>query len=141
MLAPLPVDDPDPVSRLVPIARAARERKRYPPYQPEGRFAQRATVRVMSCQRLVNPFTSNLPGPPDPLYLAGARVLDLFQAGAVQGNVTVGVGVISYAGQLNFSIVGDTDAVPDLQAFAHGLADTLIQLGAQAAAHDTGNRC
>jgi diacylglycerol O-acyltransferase / wax synthase len=58
----------------------------------------------------------------------------------VQGNVTVGVGVISYAGQLNFSIIGDTDAVPDLQAFAGGLADTLVQLGAQAAAHDKGSR-
>ena len=64
MLAPLPVADPDPVSRLAQIAQAARERKRYPPYQPEGRFAQRATVRVMSRQRLVNLFTSNLPGPP-----------------------------------------------------------------------------
>jgi diacylglycerol O-acyltransferase len=95
----------------------------------------------MSRQRLVNLFTSNLPGPPGPLYLAGgAQVLNLFQAGAVQGNVTVGVGVISYARQLNFTIVGDTDAVPDLQAFAGGLADTLIQLGAQGAAHDTGNR-
>ena len=44
MLAPLPVADPDPVSRLAQIAQAARERKRYPPYQPEERFAQRATV-------------------------------------------------------------------------------------------------
>lgn len=58
----------------------------------------------------------------------------------MQGNVTVGVGVISYAGQLNFSIIGDTDAVPDLQAFAGGLADTLVQLGAQAAAYDKGSR-
>ncbi len=140
MLVPLPVDDPDPVSRLVQIAQAARERKRYPPYQPAGRFAQRPMVWAMSRQRLVNLFTSNLPGPPDPLYLAGARVLDLFQAGVVQGNVTVAVGVISYAGQLNFSIVGDTGAVPDLRTFAGGLADTLIQLGALAAAHDTGSR-
>ncbi len=137
MLVPLPVAEPDPARRLAAIARLTRARKRYPPYQPSARFAQRGMVRAMSRQRMVNLFTSNLPGPPAPLYLAGARVLELFQVGVVQGNVTVGVGVLSYAGQLNFSILGDADAVPDLKAFADGLADALAQLGAQAAAEDS----
>ena len=57
------------------------------------------------------------------------RVLELFQAGVVQGNVTVAVGVLSYAGQLNFTILGDADAVPDLKAFTDGLRDALTQLG------------
>lgn len=92
-------------------------------------LAQRWMVHAMSRQRLVNLFTSNLPGPPQPLYFAGAQILEIFQAGVVQGNVTVAVGVLSYAGQLNFAIVGDADAVPDLKAFADGLTDTLTQLG------------
>lgn len=129
MLVPLPVDEPDPVRRLTEIACLTRARKRYPPYQPAARFAQRGMVRAMSRQRLVNLFTSNLPGPPEPLYLAGARVLELFQAGVVQGNVTVAAGVLSYAGQLNFCILGDADAVPDLKVFADGLSDALAQLG------------
>jgi diacylglycerol O-acyltransferase len=54
--------------------------------------------------------------------------------GVVQGNVTVAVGVLSYAGQLNFTILGDADAVPDLQAFADGVSDALTQLVAQAKA-------
>jgi diacylglycerol O-acyltransferase len=129
MLVSLPVDEPGPVQRLTEIARLTRARKRYPPYQPAGRFAQRGMVRTMSRQRLVNLFTSNLPGPPEPLYLAGARVLELFQAGVVQGNVTVAVGVLSYAGQLNFCLLGDADAIPDLQVFADGLSDALAQMG------------
>jgi diacylglycerol O-acyltransferase / wax synthase len=128
MLVPLPVSEPDPARRLAQIARATSERKRHPPYQPGGRLAQRWMVHAMSHQRLVNLFTSNLPGPPQPLYFAGARILEIFQAGVVQGNVTVAVGVLSYAGQLNFAIVGDADAVPDLQAFADGLTDALTQL-------------
>ncbi len=87
-------------------------------------------TRVMSRQRLVNLFTSDLPGPAAPLYVAGARVLEVFQVGTVQGNVTLAVGVLSYAGQLNFSILGDAGAVPDLAAFASGLSDTLTRLGA-----------
>ena len=121
MVVPLPVTEPDPARRLGQIAQATRERKRHPPYQPGGRVAQRWMVHAMSRQRLVNLFTSNLPGPPQPLYFAGAQILEIFQAGVVQGNVTVAVGVLSYAGQLNFTIVGDADAVPDLQAFADSL--------------------
>jgi diacylglycerol O-acyltransferase / wax synthase len=129
MLVPLPVSEPDAARRLVQITQATRERKRHPPYQPGGRFAQRWMVHAMSRQRLVNLFTSNLPGPPRPLYFAGARILEIFQAGVVQGNVTIAVGVFSYAGQLNFTIVGDADAVPDLHAFADGLTGALTQLG------------
>jgi diacylglycerol O-acyltransferase / wax synthase len=131
MLVPLPVSEPDAARRLVQIAQATRGRKRHPPYQPGGRLAQRWMVHAMSRQRLVNLFTSNLPGPPQPLYFAGARILEIFQAGVVQGNVTVAVGVLSYAGQLNFTIVGDADAVPDLQAFADGLTGALTQLEGQ----------
>jgi diacylglycerol O-acyltransferase / wax synthase len=134
MLVPLPVSEPDPARALAQIARVTRARKRYPPYQPTGRFAQRAMIWAMPRQRLVNLFTSNLPGPPQPLYLAGARVLELFQAGVVQGNVTIAAGVLSYAGQLNITILGDADAVPDLDTFARGVREALTQLGAQAKA-------
>jgi hypothetical protein len=129
MLAPLPVGDLDPIRRLQVIARATAERKRRPPYQPSARFPQRWMVRAMVHQRMVNLFTSNLPGPPTPLYFAGARVLELFQVGVVQGNVTVGVGVLSYAGQLTFDIVGDAESVPDLPMFAEGLSAALEELG------------
>ena len=61
-------------------------------------------------------------------------MLELFQVGVVQGNLTVAVGVLSYAGQLNVTILGDADAVPDLDTFAGGAAEALSQLGAQAKA-------
>jgi len=54
----------------------------------------------------------------------------MFQFGVVQGNVTVSVGALSFAGQLNLGLVGDPGAAPDLTAFAGGIADTLRQLGA-----------
>jgi WS/DGAT/MGAT family acyltransferase len=129
MLVPLPVGEPDPVRRLAQIIRATAERKRLPPYQPGGRLMQRLMVRTMSRQRLVNLLVSNLHGPPGPLCFAGARVLEVFQVGVVQGNVTVSVGALSFAGQLNFDIVGDPAAAPDLAVFAEGLSDALERLG------------
>jgi hypothetical protein len=64
-----------------------------------------------------------------PLCLAGARVREMFQIGIVQGSVTVIIGALSYAGQLNIAVVGDPEAVSDLAVFAAGLAGTLEQLG------------
>ena len=81
-------------------------------------------------QRLVNLLMSNLPGPPGPLSFAGARVLELFQVGLVQGNIPLTVGVLSYAGQLNFDIVADADAIPDLPVFVEGMTAALEELGA-----------
>jgi diacylglycerol O-acyltransferase / wax synthase len=129
MIAPLPVTEADPVRRLEAIARATAERKRQPPYQPAGRFLQRWMVRTMSGQRIVNLLVSNLAGPAAPLYFAGARALEVFQIGVVQGNITISVGVLSYAGRLNFDIVGDAGAAPDLPVFSDGLAGTLHELG------------
>lgn len=131
MIVPLPVGEPDTGDCLAQIVQATRERKRRPPYQPSTRVLQRWMVRAMSRQRTVNLLVSNLPGPTAPLWCAGMRVREMFQIGVVQGNVPISVGVLSYAGQLNFDIIGDPDAIPDLEDFADGVSATLRQLGAQ----------
>jgi diacylglycerol O-acyltransferase len=129
LLVPLPVGYCDPVRRLAQIVRATSVRKRLPPYQPNAGVLQRLMVRTMSRQRLVNLLVSNLHGPPGQLYFAGAPVLELFQVGVVQGNITISVGALSFAGHLNFDIVGDPAAVPDLAVFAAGLSDAVARLG------------
>jgi WS/DGAT/MGAT family acyltransferase len=131
LLVPLPVGEEDPIRRLEQIACATAKRKHLPPYQPAARFLQRWMIRSMNRQRRINLLMSNLPGPPQPMYFAAAEILELFQIGVVQGNVPVQIGVLSYAGQLNFDIAGDADVVPDLEAFARGMAGDLEQLGAR----------
>jgi diacylglycerol O-acyltransferase / wax synthase len=131
LIVPLPVGEEDPIRRLEQIARATAERKRLPPYQPAARFLQRAMIRTMNRQRRINLLMSNLPGPPQPMYFAGAKILELFQIGVVQGNVAVQVGALSYAGQLNLDIVADANLVPDLTVFANGMTEDLERLGAR----------
>jgi diacylglycerol O-acyltransferase len=131
-LVPLPVGEPSAIAALQDIAAVTRPARDDPPYQPGGRFMQRWMVRAMFHQRLVNLLLSNLPGPATPMYFAGARVLELFQIGLVQGNITLSVGVLSYDGQLNFDIVADADAIADVAVFADGLSAALAELGALA---------
>jgi WS/DGAT/MGAT family acyltransferase len=127
-VVPVPLADPDPVHRLEQVARVTRRGKRRPPLQPAGALLQRWMVAVMTRQRLINIIVSNLPGPPSSLSFAGARVLEVFQIGVVQGNVALSVGVLSYAGQLNLEVVADADVVPDLQTFAAGIERDLANL-------------
>jgi hypothetical protein len=48
------------------------------------------------------------------------------------GNVTLGVGALSYAQQFNITAVADRDACPDLDVFAASARDELRALAAAA---------
>jgi diacylglycerol O-acyltransferase / wax synthase len=133
MAVPLPLGEPDSVRRLRLIAAdsAARKHKAHPQVST-GIFrfalAQRAFCRFLTRQRVVNLSVSNVPGPPVPLYLAGARLLEVFPLVPSIGNITLAVGVLSYAGQLNFTAVADRDGCADVEVFVQGVQNTLDEL-------------
>ena len=82
--------------------------------------------RAVAFQRMVNLTVTNVPGPQFPLYLLGGKMLEAFPFVPLVGNMSVGVAILSYLGQLCFGVTGDWDAVPDLAVFAEG-----IELGLQ----------
>jgi WS/DGAT/MGAT family acyltransferase len=126
----VPVSTPDPAGRLTTIASRTAAWRELTPLRPNGRLMQRWAVRVMARQRLINMVVSNMPGPPLPLTFDGAPVREVFQLSLLQGNCAIGVGALSYAGQLNVDVVADPDLVPDARAFAEGIAEALALLGA-----------
>jgi diacylglycerol O-acyltransferase / wax synthase len=133
MVVPLPLGESDPVRRLGLIAAETAARKQQArPQAGSGvmSFAvvQRASYRLLARQRYVNLWVSNVPGPPVPLYLAGAPLLELFPVVPILGNLTLGVGVFSYAGQLNLTAVADRDTCPDVEVFSQGVRSTLDEL-------------
>jgi len=137
MMVPLPLGEPDPVRRLELIAAQTAARKhKARPQVGSGifRFAagQRAWYRHFPQQRSVNLVVTNVAGPPVPLYLAGAPLLELFPMMPVMGNLTLVVGVLSYAGQLNLTAVADHDHCPDLEIFTRGVRGALDDLARSA---------
>jgi diacylglycerol O-acyltransferase / wax synthase len=130
MVVPLALAEPDPVRRLAAIAVETAARKRQARQRVGSgifRFVavQRGWFRFLAHQRSVNLLVSNVPGPPVPLYLAGARVLELFPVVSLMGNLTLAVAVFSYAGQLNLTAVADRDTCPDVEVFAQGVRGAL----------------
>src|SRR4029450_6265385 len=101
MAVPLPVGEPEDVRRLRLIAAETTKRKQK--YRPQGGtlfrngVAQRAFLRLAPYQRLMNTYAANVPGPPVSLYFAGARLMEVFPVVPIIGNVSLGVGALSYA--------------------------------------------
>jgi len=130
MMVPLPLGEPDAVRRLELIAAETAARKgRARPEAGTGIFrfvaGQRAWYRMFPRQRAVNLVVTSVPGPPVPLHLAGARILELFPLMPVMGNLTLVVGVLSYDGQLNLTAVADRGGCPDVEVFTRGLSRAL----------------
>jgi hypothetical protein len=76
-------------------------------------------------QRVHSIYVANLPGPRAPLHLLDAPVQDLSPVVPLRGNLTIGVGAMSYAGRFSILTVADRDTCPDLGVFAAGMTDAL----------------
>jgi diacylglycerol O-acyltransferase len=46
----------------------------------------------------------------------------------IVGNVSLGVGALTYAGQYNITAVADREACPDIESFADGVRRSLDRL-------------
>jgi diacylglycerol O-acyltransferase / wax synthase len=79
-------------------------------------------------QRMVNTFVTNLPGPRDPVTLAGHPVIDMQAVSLATGNVTVVFAVLSYAGTLSLTVAADPDHVDDLDVLVAALHDEFRHL-------------
>jgi diacylglycerol O-acyltransferase / wax synthase len=131
MAVPLPLGEPDPVRRLRWIAAETAKRKARMRISlgvlMHGRTVRRLLLMAVMRQR-VNATTASIPGPPMPLYLAGAPILEVFPLLPLIANEPLGIGAISYAGGLYIGITVDPDVFPDLDVFAAAVRDDLRAL-------------
>src|SRR3954447_8797069 len=138
MMAPLPVACDDPASCLAQISEAMRGLKESG--QAVGATAltdltgfapptiiQQAS-RLVSRQRVVNLVVTNVPGPQFELRLAGRPLTDIFPMVPLGQNLTFGVAIVSYNGTMNFGLVGDFNAMPDLDDLSGDFAQALAEI-------------
>jgi WS/DGAT/MGAT family acyltransferase len=92
-------------------------------------------VRAYSALRLAekhpvvhNLVVSNVPGPPMPLYLLGARITGLYPLGPVFHGAGLNVTVLSNAGKVHVGLLGARELVKDLWPLADALPDALSEL-------------
>jgi WS/DGAT/MGAT family acyltransferase len=104
------------------------------PWLMEAAATLYGKVRVADrVPQFANLVISNVPGPPQPLYMAGARMLTNHPASIVVHGIALNITVQSYDGHLDFGLMADARAMPDVADLAQALQVAMDDLRAMAA--------
>ena len=79
-------------------------------------------------QREIVTVTTNVPGPRQPLYGMGRRLLEIIPYVPIATTLRTGISIFTYGGHVTFGITGDFAANPDLDVLAHGIEDGVAEL-------------
>jgi diacylglycerol O-acyltransferase len=149
MRGPLPVYVEDPVARLDTVRQAMdglKESKQavgaevmasVQNFAPPTILAQASRLNFST--RLFNLIVTNVPGPQFPLYVRGRELLEVAPVAFLPRDHALAIAIMSYNGQMNFGLLGDYDALPDIQDIADGIEAALAELLARAAAESGGD--
>jgi diacylglycerol O-acyltransferase len=144
LLARLPIDEPDPLTRLRRVVDArqgldhsARGRTgdalaQVGDWTFGGVMAQLARLGLWN--RTANFAVTNVPGPQVPIYMLGARLLEAYAIVPLMADQALGITLFSCADALHWGFNSDWDALPDLHAFVEAIQLEFEELSKAAAA-------
>jgi len=140
LLAQLPVHINDPVERLGAVRtelsalKASKEAMagqaivslaRYAPFALAS-LGVRLAYRLP--QREIVTVTTNVPGPRQPLYGMGRRLVEIIPYVPIATTLRIGVSIFTYCDNVTFGITGDYETTPDLEVLAHGIQAGISEL-------------
>lgn len=140
VLADLPVHLTDPVERLAAVRaemsalKTIRAESAAEALVTLGRFTPYplASLLVRLGYWLPQPeiatVTTNVPGPQQPLYALGRRLVEIIPYVPIATNLRTGVSIFSYCGQLTFGVTGDYATTPDIGVLARGIEHGIEEL-------------
>jgi diacylglycerol O-acyltransferase / wax synthase len=151
MFTALRTDIEDPVERLEAIHDVTKAAKEFhnvlgsemlrdwseiTPPRPFAWFMRMYSRRDLAARHRppINLVVSNVPGPPVPLSIAGARIVALYSMGPILEGIGLNVTVWSYVDSMNFGVVSCPEFAPDLWDLTDGLATELAVLTKRATA-------
>ncbi|MEA2456369.1 MAG: diacylglycerol O-acyltransferase / wax synthase, partial [Thermoleophilaceae bacterium] len=138
MRGPLPVYVKDPVERLRAVREGMGNLKQskqalgaeviagLTDFAPPTLLAQASRLNFST--RLFNLIVTNVPGPQFPLYLLGREMEEIVPIAFLPENHALAIAIMSYNGKVDFGLLADYDAMPDLEDFGTMLEDALAEL-------------
>jgi diacylglycerol O-acyltransferase / wax synthase len=142
MRGPLPVYVDDPVERLRIVSEAmtgVKDSKQalgaeviagLSDFAPPTILAQASRLNFST--RLFNLIVTNVPGPQFPLYLLGRELQEIVPIAFLPEDHAMAIAVMSYNGIVDFGLLGDYDAMPDMDFVADAIRESLGELLAAA---------
>jgi len=144
LLTRLPIDEPDPLTRLRRVVDArqgldhsARGRTgdalaQVGDWTFGGVMAQLARLGLWN--RTANFAVTNVPGPQVPIYMLGAPMLEAYAIVPLMADQALGITLFSCTDGLHWGFNSDWDALPDLHAFVEAIQVEFEELSKAAAA-------
>jgi WS/DGAT/MGAT family acyltransferase len=138
MRGPLPIYIADPIQRLRFVKQAMdglKESKQAlgaeviagaQNFAPPTILAQASRLNFST--RLFNLIVTNVPGPQFPLYVLGRRMERVYPVAFLPQNHALAIAIMSYCGDMNFGLLGDFDALPDIELLGDAIAQELATL-------------
>jgi diacylglycerol O-acyltransferase / wax synthase len=138
MRGPLPVYVDDPIERLRVVREAmsgVKESKQalgaeviagLQDFAPPTLLAQASRLNFST--RLFNLIVTNVPGPQFPLYLLGRELEELIPVAFLPENHALAIAIMSYNGTVDFGLLADYDAMPDIDFVALAIRESLEEL-------------
>src|SRR5262245_6676789 len=122
---PLPISEPDPRAQLDALhAETARLKEERTALGVETIMtladftpSTLLTLGARAASGPINTIVTNVPGPQFPLYLQGARMLEIYPQVPLLEGLGVGIALASYDGFVHWGFNSDPDLVPDADVF------------------------
>jgi hypothetical protein len=136
--APLPVYAADPVERLRIVTEemskikeskqvmGARAIVAFNDFAPPTVLAQASRLNFST--RLFNVIVTNVPGPQFPLYVLGRELETMAPVAFLPDKHTLAIAIFSYNGNMSFGLLGDFDALDDIDVLTEGVSNSLREL-------------
>jgi diacylglycerol O-acyltransferase len=140
VVADLPVHVAEPADRLASVRAAMAALKEahgasaaqalvalghYTPYPLAALFVR---LGYRMPQRDIVTVTTNVPGPAEPLYGLGRKLVEIIPYVPIATTLRTGVSILSYCGNLTFGITADYDTTPDIDVMVHGIERGITDL-------------
>jgi WS/DGAT/MGAT family acyltransferase len=138
MRGPLPVYAEDPVERLRIVRESMQGLKEskqalgaevisgLQDFAPPTLLAQASRLNFST--RLFNLIVTNVPGPQFPLYMLGREMEEIVPIAFLPENHALAIAIMSYNGKVSFGLLGDYDAMPDIDSVGQLIKETLEEL-------------
>jgi diacylglycerol O-acyltransferase len=135
----LPIGEPDPREQLAKLSEQTAELKaskeavaaelltQAAEFTPTALLAlgARNATRVLPFNLVV----TNVPGPQHPMYLLGAKMLEIYPHVPLMDQLALGIALMSYDGQLHWGFNADYDGMPDVHPFVEDVQEAYAELG------------
>ncbi len=139
-LVDLPVGEPNPVIRLSHIAHATEANSRnhrgvrartlvhMAGFAPASLHAMSVRAASTFAEHTFNLVITNAPGPQQPMYIGGARMLEMYPVSPLLRNQATSIGITSYDGRVFYGLNADRDAMADIGVLSAAVHESMEEM-------------